>query len=94
MTDEDAEEVDAPVPNCLIRFFLWLRVQASKLEAWYKKIRSPEYTLDVFFERNCVFWKGKIKITKNFFFIFMIMTIIMMVYAIDTSVIIKLEIDL
>jgi hypothetical protein len=80
------EEFDVPVPNALIRFFIWLKRKAQIVEATYIKMRSPDYTLDTFFANNCVFFKGKLKITKTFFFIFLMLIGIMIYFTVDSSV--------
>jgi len=80
------EEVDVPVANKLIQFFFWLKRRAQKIKATYQKMRSPDYTLDTFFAQNCVFFEGKVRITKTSFFIFLILIAAMTFFMADTDV--------
>jgi len=57
------------------------------MEYLIQEVRKPDYTMDTFFERNFKFLKGKLQVTKNFFFIFLILTGVMLYFIFDTMVI-------
>jgi len=80
------EELDAPVSNSMIKLFVGMKNKVSRVEYLVNEVRKPEYTLDTFFQRNFKFFKGKIQVTKNFFFIFIILTAVMLFFIFDTMV--------
>ena len=80
------EEVDTPISNTMIHLFVGFRKKVTKMEELVQEVRKPEYTIDTFFERNFTFFKGRVKITKNFFFLFLILTAVMLFFVLDTRV--------
>ena len=81
------EEVDEPISNTMIHLFVGMKKKVSRMEYLIQEVRKPDYTMDTFFERNFKFLKGKLQVTKNFFFIFLILTGVMLYFIFDTMVI-------
>lgn len=82
----ELEEFDVPVSSSMINLFVGFKRKVNRLEDMYHEVRKPEYTIDTFFERNLTFFNGKLKVTKNFFFIFLILTGVMLFFIFDTLV--------
>ena len=85
-TKVEWEEVDTPISNTMIHLFVGFRKKVTRMEHLLEEVRKPEYTIDTFFQRNCTFFKGRVKITKNFFFLFLILTAVMLFFIFDTMV--------
>lgn len=85
-TAVETDEFDAAISKGLINFFVGFRKRTARLDYLVQEVRKPDYTLDTFFERNFTFFKGKLQITKNFFFLFVLLTGIMLYFIIDTLV--------
>jgi len=82
----ELEEIDEPISNTMIHLFVGMKKKITRMEYLVQEVRKPEYTLDTFFDRNFKFFKGKLAIKKNFFFIFLLLTAVMLFFVFDTLV--------
>jgi len=80
----ELEEIDEPISNTMIHLFVGMKKKITRMEYLVQEVRKPEYTLDTFFDRNFKFFKGKLAIKKNFFFIFLLLTAVMLFFVFDT----------